>query len=358
MTREQLSLLVSRSESVCVTISLKTHRTFPDNNNDTITLKNLCSEAERRLLDEFDKRQVTGIIEKLKGLPDEIDANYNLDSLHIFISDSVKEVIKLAEPVHENKVHIGNSFAVRPLIKAYNSGGMYYVLLLSQGGVQLFTAVHNQIQSEIKNEDFPFKENQHYTTDKAKISDSAAADDLVREFLNKVDKALIKVYLKQPATIAVICTEDNYSRLLQVADRPEIYNGFVPINYNQTENHHIAEQAWDFICKIQSVEIEKSVEQLKEAVGKGQVSSDLQEVFRAAKEGRGDVLFVQNNFSQAVVLQGNDSFKLVDDATEPDAIDDIISTIAWEVFSKKGSIVFTDKGLEDFGGVALKLRYS
>lgn len=42
----------------------------------------------------------------------------------------------------------------------------------------------------------------------------------------------------------VVATEDNYSRLQQVADRPLVYSGQAPINYNNTTTHHIAKQAW------------------------------------------------------------------------------------------------------------------
>jgi hypothetical protein len=48
----------------------------------------------------------------------------------------------------------------------------------------------------------------------------------------------------------------------------------------------------------------------------------------------------------------------VDDATTPNAIDDITSTIAWEVLSKKGRIFFTSQDeIKDLGKIVLKTRY-
>ncbi|WP_301922683.1 hypothetical protein [Ferruginibacter sp.] len=112
------------------------------------------------------------MLEKLEQIPNEIDVNYNLDSLHIFLSNSTKEIIKSAWPTEEDKEDIAGSFVIRPLIKAYNRSEEYLILLLSQSGVQLFEALNDSIVEEIRNDNFSFKENRHYHTDSVKISDS------------------------------------------------------------------------------------------------------------------------------------------------------------------------------------------
>ncbi len=43
--KEQLQELATKKDSPCVTISLNTHRTYPDNTQDEILLKNLLKEA-------------------------------------------------------------------------------------------------------------------------------------------------------------------------------------------------------------------------------------------------------------------------------------------------------------------------
>ena len=96
-------------------------------------------------------------------------------------------------------------------------------LLLSQSGVTLYNAVNDGISNEIKNDDFPFSENSHYVTDHDKRSDSKLMDNMVREYFNKIDKAVMKMYNETGLHCVVICTEDNYSRLMQVADKPAIY---------------------------------------------------------------------------------------------------------------------------------------
>ncbi len=84
----------------------------------------------------------------------------------------------------------------------------------------------------------------------------------------------------------------------------------------------------------------------------------MSEIFRAAKEGRGDLLIAHEEFYQAVKMTGEFSFDLANDVTLAGVTDDITSEIAWEVISKKGRVVFTNQDeIKSLGGIALKVRY-
>ncbi len=356
--KEQLHVLAEEKNSPCVTISFNTHRTHPDNAMDAVTLKNLLNEAEERVIAEFGKRPVATLLKKLEDIPSEIDENYNLDSLHIFVSNDTKEIIKSTWPSSNEGVHISDSFAVRSILKSHVRSEHYLLMLMAQSGVTLYEAMNDGIIKEIENEDFPFAETRHYNTHSDRGSDSKHLDDAVREYLNKVDKALVNVHNQTDMDCVVICTEDNYSRLQQVADKPSVYLGYDAVDYNHTEPHHIVKQSWDIIQTLQTERRTKAIEEMKEAVGQHAVLTDLQEIYQASIDGRGDMLIVHQDFSQAVIMTGDRTFKRVDDATEENAIDDITSTIAWEVLSKKGRVFFTRQDeIQDLGDIVLKTRY-
>ncbi len=356
--KEQLQKLVAEKNSPCVTISLDTHRTHPDNAKDEILLKNLIKEAEERVIKEFGKRPVVQLLEKMEAVSTEIDVNHNLDSLHIFLSNDTQQIIKSMWKTSNGGVHISNSFAIRSLIKNYNRSENYLVMLLSQSGVQLFEAVNDDIVEEVRNDDFPFSENRHYNTHSDRGSDSKHLDDLVREFLNKVDKALLKVHNETELKCIVIATEDNYSRLQQVADRPNVYLGYANIDYNNVATHHIAKQSWELVKEQQKQRRTEAIREMQEAVGQGNVLTDLQEIYQAAIDGRGELLIVSQNFSQAVLMKDERTFDLVNDPNTPNATDDITSIISWEVISKKGRVIFTSQDeIKDLGKIVLKSRY-
>ncbi len=356
--KEQLQKLAKEKNSPCVSISLNTHRTHPDNTQDDILLRNLLKEAENRVINEFGRKSVAPLLEKIRKVNEEIDVNHNLDSLHIYLSNSTQEVVRSSWKTEVNSVHISDGFALRPLIKNYTRNVNYLVMLLSQSGVRLFEAVNNDITGEVKNDDFPFSENKHNNTDPDRVSDARYLDDLVREFLNKVDKALVKVHNETDLKCVVIATEDNYSRLLQVADKPGVYLGYASIDYNRVETHHIAKQSWELVKEKEEHSRTEAVKEMQEAVAQGKVLTDLQEIYQAAIDGRGDLLIVHKDFSQAVVMKDERTFDLVDDAGKPNTIDDITSTIAWEVISKKGRVIFTSQDeIKKLGKVVLKTRY-
>jgi hypothetical protein len=356
--KEQLIKLASEKNSPCVSISLNTHRTHPENLNDEIKLKNFLKEAEDRIIEEYGKRPVASLLEKIENLSSEIDINLNLDSLHIFLSNDTKEIVKSAWTVSNECVHISDSFALRSLIKSYNRSENYLLMLLSQSGVHLYEALNDGIIQEIRNEDFPFSENRHYNTHSDKGSDSKHLDDLVREFFNKVDKALVKVHNETDLNCVVICTEDNFSRLKQVADKPSVYLGYSNIDYNKTETHQIVKQSWEIIKSQQKENRSKAIEETKEAVAQGIIMTDLQEIFQASIDGRGDLLMVHEDFSQSVKMTSDRTFELTNDSKTEGSIDDITSNIAWEVLSKKGRVVFTTQDeIKELGNIVLKTRY-
>jgi len=356
--KEQLQRLATEKNSPCVTISLNTHRTHPDNEKDEILLKNMLKEAEERVISEFGKREVSQLLENIDQVANQIDINYNLDSLHIFLSNDTQEIVKSSWPTGNQGVHISKGFAIRSLINSYSRSENYLVMLLSQGGVDLYEAVNDSIIQEIKNDDFPFSENRHFTTHSDRGSDSKHVDDLVREFLNKVDKALVKVHNETELKCVVIATEDNYSRLQQVADKPSVYLGHASIDYNNVHTHQIVKQSWDIIQENQKQSRTDAINDMKEAVSKGTVLTDLQEIYQAALDGRGELLIAHQDFSQPVLMKDDRTFDYIDDVTIENAIDDITNNIAWEVLAKNGTVYFTSQEeIKDLGKIVLKTRY-
>jgi len=356
--KQTLEKLAVEQNTPCVTISMNTHRTHPDNAQDEILLKNLLKEAEERVVSEYGKREVAALLEKISSVSEAIDVNHNLDSLHIYLSNDTQEIVKSTWPTHENAVHISDTFAVRSLIKANNRSEEYLIMLLSQSGVTLYEAMNDSITKEIKNDYFPFAENKHYNTNHEKSSDSKHLDDLVREFLNGVDKALVKVHQETGLNCVVICTEENYSRLMQVADLPSVYIGYDNIDYNNVAPHQLVKQSWEIVKELQHQKRADAIEEIKTAVAHGSVLTDLQEIYQAAIDGRGDLLIVHQDFGQPVMMTSDRTFDIVTDITEHEVIDDITSKIAWEVLSKKGRVVFTAQDeLDDLGQIVLKTRY-
>ncbi len=356
--KETLQQLGAEKNNPCVSISMNTHRTRPNTDQDKILLKNLLKEAHDRVSEEYDKKTVESLLNKIKTVREKIDINANLDSLHIFLSNDTLEIVKSPWEASNNRVNISTQFAIRPLIKAYNRSEPYLIMVLSQNKVTLYEAVNDSIIQEVKNNDFPFTENIPATLYPEKLGDAKYVDDLTRNFFNEIDKALVRMHKETDLKCVVVTTEDNYYKLMQVADIPNLYHGYVTINSNKNTPHYIVKETWKLIEKLQSKRRGEAIEELKKAVSQGKVLTDLQDIYRAVINGRGDLLVVHQNYRQPVVMNDNNSFKMVENSSTPGAIDDITSKIAWEVISKKGRVIFTEhEELKELGKIALKTRY-
>ncbi|WP_413533842.1 hypothetical protein [Empedobacter brevis] len=355
--KDQLLKLASEKESPSITISFNTHRTQPDNQKDPIKLKNLVKEAEERILKEYDKRDVADILERLNQLPEELEIHKNLESLNIYLSKDTFEFIRTTWPVDLEGVWVDDSFAIRPLIKEMNRNEEYLVLYLTQKGVHLYEALNDSIVNEIVNDDFPYTESNYNLSHL--FSNTDKESNKLKEFYNQVDKAVQKANPEQALPCLVVAVEVNYNTLLSVADIPSMYIGNVSTDFNSpTQKNEFMELAWDFMKNRQHENRAKYIEEMHEAVGKGQVLTDLQEIYQAALDGRGDLLIVNQDFQQPVRMIDDRTFELVDDATENGVVDDITSVIAWDVISKKGKAIFTSQEeINDLGKIVLKTRY-
>lgn len=358
MIPNKLRKIADERNHPCVTISLNTHRTHPNSLQDEILLKNLLREAEERVSSQYKQRSVAPLLNRLKTVADKIHRDYLLDSLHLFLSNDTEEIVKLSVPTAENRVEVDETFNIRTLIKAYNRTDEYLILLLSQGGVSLYRAVNELITDEVVNDDFPIEANPYVALNNEEKSDSKHMDDLVREYFNTIDKAVIRLYNEKELPLVVISTESNYARLMQVADRPEVYLGHEPLDYNKTSTHNLGLQGWKVVKREQSLERSSAIQEIEEAISPAKVLTDLQEIYQASLDGRGDLLMIREDFSQAVRMTSDRTFELAEDKNAPDVVDDIVGIIAREVLSRNGRVYFTSQeDLLKIGNIVLKARY-
>lgn len=358
MKKEKLEKLATERSNPCVTISMNTHRTDPNNQKDIIELQKLLKDAYVHVTNEFGQFDVSNLLEKIDNLENEIDLKFNLDSIHLFLSDTTTEIVKSSWPILKNVVSVAENFVIKPLIKDFNRMEEYMILVLSQTDVRLLHAINDSIVEEIQGEEFSFSKNPYFITAQDKSIDGKQADNRIREFFNQIDKALVKIHNKTDMNVVVICTDNNWSRLKQVADKPSIYLGNVSISYNDTANHSLASEAWKIVTAIQKEGRAKAIQEMLDADGHDKVITNLLDIFIAVKGGNGDLLITSDNYHQPVKMTGQYSFDLATDVTLPGVIDDITSDIAWEVISKKGRAIFTSQDeFKSLGNIALKVRY-
>ncbi len=352
---KQLKDVISES---CVTIILNTHRTHPENQKDPIALKNLIKEAAQRLLEDESKRDAKALIEKLERIEAEIDHNYNLDSLIIFVNEDIAEFMRLPIAV-EDRVVIDHTFATRDIVRAIHLETNYYILLLSQQKVRLIEAFNDQFVEEVHG-DFPMENTDLYSTSAAQQSNASRQTNLIAEFFNRVDKALNKVRSENPLPVLICTEESNYHEYLKIADQKNsIYQFYLNMNRVDEKNIHITPEAWKLVKEHVISRNNDRVSELRKAVSQNKFMSDANDIYKGINEGRIQTIFVEQGRFQPALFENNViSFVSDEERSKKVVVDDIFDELIEMNMSFGGDVVFLPKGeLSDFDGFGAITRY-
>jgi len=340
----------------CVSIIMNTHRTKPDNQHDAVLMKNLMKEAEERLYNDFDKRFVWPIVENMNKIAEQINHNFNLDSLVIYANKDFADFTRLPVKV-ENRVVIDNTFATRDLVRAMHQESSYYVLVISRQNARLIQAFNDTVVED-NFSTFPLV-NDLYTTSKAKLSTNQGTDNLYEEFFNRIDKVYNETTKENPLPVVIATETRNFEHFLKIADKKDLIIGHINMNRDDEKSHHIVPEAWTVMKTLIKMKNEARMTELAKAVSEVKFVSDYSEIWNAIQHGRGKTLFVKRGFFQPALLENNNVI-LVEkhEGDQKGIVDDIIDDMIEQTMAFGGDVVFVEGNeLDSFGNLALITRY-
>jgi len=355
-TREELKKAAAIRGEACVTISLNTHRTAPDYLKDPILLKNLLKEAGDRLEDEFGKKVAETVMAKLNAMADKIDHAHNLEGLVLFANQEVSGHVKLPVAVTD-RVSVDDHFTTRDLVRALQQGAEYYILWLNRDWARLVHAFNGRLVEEVKG-GFPMR-NHVADHDAAKQVMDRDYGALIKEFFNRVDKALVKVLNSDPLPVVLATEARNAEHYRAVADKQSFLKGDFNPTHDNLAVHHLVEEAWKVYAPIVRERYNARVQVLDQAVSTGKLHSDHNDVWQAINEGRGDTLFIKEGlFQPAMLVEEGIELLPAGERERHGAVDDIINEMVQRNLAFGGDAVFVEGDeLDRFNGLALVTRY-
>lgn len=354
MSRKVFDQVKDYNQYPCVTIMLPTHRTAPDNKQDEIVLKNLISEVNNRLSEEFNKRDLTALQENLDRIS-EIDMNYNKEGLVIFINEEIFTYARLMF-APEQRVVVDDTFSTRELVRKSLKSENYYVLTLGRDKVRLFEGFVENM-TEVNDENFPAENDSLYITNAAERAAGSKEDDMIEEFFNRVDKTFLEYYKDNPADVILAGIDRNTAHYLNISDQKDIIVGSINMNGDSPKAHELAADAWPVMKKVLAERQEKAISVLDQAVSDQRFESDLNMIWKAVQEGRGHTFYAEQGYYQPAIIK-NGTLHISDDATAAGVTDDIIDEISEQTIQFGGKVIFVKDGaLEKYHKAALITRY-
>ena len=344
-----------------LSILLPTYRTVPENRNDPIRVKNLVTEAQKRLLQEFNAREIAPLLKRLDEVVAQIDYAHLLDGLAIFVSnDSSYSYRLLFAP--ESRVIVDETFATRDLIRALHYAERYWVLVLSEKPTRLFEG-SGETLSEVQGRSFPMSfEGPGGATrlpGGTGIEASTYSDVKHEQFFKSVDDAYKLIATEDPLPLVVVGVDRTLAFFQQASIHTASILVTVKGNYDKASPSELARIVWPLVHEKLSERTHDVLAELERAENTRKCVSTIGEVWRMAHEGRGDTVIVEKGFTYpATVDETGTMLSPAADATLPGVDDDAVDTIVETVMAKGGRVEFVNDGmLAKYQRIALILRF-
>lgn len=350
----------------CISVIVPTHRMGQDRQGDRIEIQEAITVARQEALVESNE-----LFDALDELFLQIDYNQNKEGIGLFVSSSIKKIVRFPFPVTK-KIVVNKYFDLHDLLYFENYQAKYYLLDISRKEIHLFHGIIDHLE-EIKEGIFPkiITEEYEYNKPNQSTSDAGYAHEKgfekdksilakirMKNYFRQADKSLSK-YLVTKETPLLLCgSQENISIYKSATKYSDNIVACMGDNYRDSNIHDLEVFAWLQIRSFLDGQKLQLIKEAKEKMGRALTAVGIKEVWKAAKAGRGLKLLVEKEYDQPAFITDNDILFLQHPGEKhvicPDAVNEIMTT----VLEKKGTVIIVEKDiLGDLQRMALILRY-
>ncbi len=303
--------LASVSADPCISILMRTHRSGRETQQGPIRLKNLLKEASEKLISAG---QDDSVLDSLASKTNASDFwQHQGEGLAIYLTTSDCRMFRLNRRVDE-KVFVGKSFFVQPLIRESNSGGEYFVLSLSWDEASLFRATDDSL-NPVETSALPAKFDElvlprdpeeslqntsHRSvgntpgTSKGMFHGQGEGEDKIKadrnQYLSIVGDEVAAAVYNTGLPLIVVATSEVAGHF-EAASKIHI-DAKVEGSPTELSDDELREQAQQAIAPQLKADHSEFGERFGTAMANSQGSDNLEDVLQAAKNGRIDSLMV------------------------------------------------------------------
>ncbi|MCC7232611.1 MAG: hypothetical protein IT242_06675 [Bacteroidia bacterium] len=358
----EASSIIGKKEYPAISILVPTHPPDTSRRIDREKLASLVTKAEEMIRKSWSKATSDRLIAKLHHAVNGINLKQLDKGLAVYVSGTIHKVIHLPFEVSE-KVIVDESYEVRDLLYAAKLNTTLMSVVISQNRLITYYSFGHKFFRM----DFPgmpdgtvdaMIENNFNHRDH---SDANARDEkALHSYLRFIDNVLSRELKACPVPVVIFADRKLIGYFRKSTKNAKNIIGYVDGNFERSAPEELSASLQPVVRQWKAKELEKSLRVLDQAVNDNLYSAGITEVWRAAAEGRGRILFVERDY-RIKARYGNDAYTILPD-DQPgsvrnrieDAVDDIIEM----VLRNGGEVVFTDNGrLESYMHIALVNRY-
>jgi hypothetical protein len=306
LTPSALTALRARRPYPAVTITLPTHRREPDNAQDSVRLRNLIAGAKHRLEADPDvPRDVRlDLGDQLDLAVADTDLRYALDSLVILVAKGEYQVWSLPRQLPE-RVVLGDTYLTRNLVAARERARPYWVLAVAADRTTLWSGSDGSLHEE-RGRGFPMQPEPLDNPDVEREERTGDVpgpygDERTRRYLRRLDSALEGLLAADPRPLYLVGLAPALSLLEEVGSAAKAAAGRIHKGgLTRGPARALAEVLRPALTERQVRDAEHAVERIGQAQGRRALAAGLEEVWQVSREGRIDLLAVEESYQRAV----------------------------------------------------------
>ena len=316
LTSAALAELTAVRSSPCLSLYQPTHRSGPDNQQDTIRYRNLLKQLESSLRQENPVTETRALLKPFEALLDDSEFwNHTLDGLAVLGATDFFRVFCLQRTVPELAV-VADSFHTKPLRRFLQSVDRYQVLGLSRGRFQVFEGDRNTLDEIAPTAGGARTINELLGQERVEASQtgfshggkgaSAAihhgqggkadgADVEADRFFRSVDRVVLDQHSKPSGLPLILAALPEHHHLFRhISHNPFLLEAGLNANPEGMEMSELADRVWDVVEPQHRARQQALAGAFSAAQAKGMGSDNLTAVAQAAAEGRVANLLIES----------------------------------------------------------------
>jgi hypothetical protein len=363
LTDRDLAGLRAQRDFPAVSLIMPTHRTFPDNKQDPILLRNLLDAASQRLQGETLPHGVASeVMESLNAAAARADLNHAADALALLAAPGGEHhtfTLPFVRPAP--RLVVGRTFATRDLIAAREHVWDYWVLVMSESPTKLWSGAGQQLTEQART-GFPAQYEDSLPDERGPVPKARRAEriknDRREQFFRRMfgDLATVLAADARPLVVTGVQRYLSYFEQFAPASVKSHRIGSVEGSLDHASGADLAESVGPVLSAERQRWQRAAIGRLDKARSERLFASGLGQVWDLSAAGQVRELLVEEGYLAPAREDGGHLLPPGDPGGEP--VDDAVDAIMDGVLSGGGEVIFVPDGsLEAYQRIAASLRY-
>lgn len=334
-------------------ISLFLNRSDPA--ADRIRLRGLVDTTQARLARET-RPEAIDLIAQLQRLVGGVDLDQEWPAVALFVNQDVAHAVELPHEVVE-RVVIDETFATRDLVHGLQRRGPSWAVVLDERVTRLYQGLGNTF-AIVRGGGFPLVRDPGRDAGRRGGREHGRREAELRRFLVEVDEAIGPHLAVDQAPLFVLGSARRVAAFTDRSRHRSAVEATITVFPTDARGSTVARLLEPAVAERRRFEQDRALAELEAFGGGASCASGLQDVWRLAGEGRGELLVVEEGFAEAALVDESGVVRPAPDPEHPEAVDDLVDEVVEVVLAHRGRAVFVPDGsLADRGRAALRLRY-